>query len=136
MVYSQKIVLHYTPKTWDKPIVYRLVTDYSLVCNILKALVYPKRESVMVLELSGTEENYHRGIEYVESLGITVEPIEHDIERNETLCIHCGTCTAVCPTGALSVDRTTMEVTFSPDKCSACGLCIYTCPVRAMKSSF
>jgi len=136
MVYSQKIVLRFTKKTWDKPIVYKLAKDFDLVFNILKALVYPKQESVMVLELSGTEENYHRGIEYLLHLGITVEPIQHDIARNETECIHCGACTAVCPTGALSINRDTMEVLFSPDMCSVCELCITACPVRAMKASF
>jgi len=136
MVYSQKIVLRFTKKTWDKPIVYKLAKEFDLVFNILKALVYPKQESVMVLELSGTEENYHRGIEYIMSLGITVEPIQHDIARDEMACIHCGACTAVCPTGALSINRETMEVLFSPDMCSVCELCITACPVRAMKASF
>lgn len=136
MVYSQKIVLRFTKKTWDKPIVYKLAKDFDLVFNILKALVYPKQESVMVLELSGTEENYHRGIEYIMSLGITVQPIQHDIARDEAMCIHCGACTAVCPTGALSINRDTMEVLFSPDMCSVCELCITACPVRAMKASF
>jgi len=136
MLYSQKIVLHFSKKTWDKPIVYRLAKEHDLVFNILKAIVLPKQESIMVLELSGTEENYHRGIEYLLNLGITVEPIQHDIERDESSCIHCGACTAVCPSGALFVNRETMEVVFSPEMCSVCELCIKTCPVRAMKASF
>ncbi len=136
MLHTQKIVLRYGKKNWDKPIVYRLAKDYDLVFNILKASVFPRQESVMVLELSGTEENYQRGIEYLISKGITVEPIEHDIERNDVACIHCGACTAVCPTGALSIKRETMEVTFSTDMCVGCELCIKACPLRAMKASF
>ncbi len=136
MLYTQKIVLRFSKKTWDKPIVYRLAKDYDLIFNILKASVFPKQESLMVLELSGTEENYHRGIEYLMSKGITVEPIEHDIERDEAVCIHCGACTAVCPTGALSIHRETMEVSFCTEMCVGCELCIKACPVRAMKASF
>lgn len=136
MLYTQKIVLRFTKKTWDKPIVYKLAKDYDLVFNILKASVFPKQESLMVLELSGTEENYHRGIEYLMRKGITVEPIEHDIERDDASCIHCGACTAVCPTGALSITRETMEVLFSTEACVGCELCIKACPVRAMKASF
>ena len=135
-MYSQKIVLRFTKKTWDKPIVYQLAKDYDLVFNILKASVFPKEESIMVLELSGTEENYHRGIEYLTGKGIIVEPIEHDIARDEALCIHCGACTAVCPTRALAIRKETMEVLFSTDLCVGCELCIKACPVRAMKASF
>ncbi len=135
-MYTQKIVLRFSKKTWDKPIVYRLAKEYDLVFNILKASIFPKQESVMILELSGTEENYHRGIEYLMNKGITVEPIEHDIERDDTTCIHCGACTAVCPTEALSIKRETMEVLFSTEMCVGCELCIKACPVRAMKASF
>jgi formate hydrogenlyase subunit 6/NADH:ubiquinone oxidoreductase subunit I len=34
-MYSQKIVLRFTKKTWDKPIVYQLAKDYDLVFYIL-----------------------------------------------------------------------------------------------------
>jgi len=128
--------LRFSKKTWDKPIVYRLAKDYNLVFNILKASVFPRQESIMVLELRGTEEDYHRGIEYLMSKGIIVEPIEYDISRDEEVCVHCGACTAVCPTGALWVKRETMEVVFSPETCVACELCIKACPVRAMKVNF
>lgn len=135
-MYSQKIVLRFTTKTWDKPIVYRLSKDYDLVFNILKASIFPKQESIMILELSGTEENYHRGIEYLMGKGIVVEPIEHDIARDDDACIHCGACTAVCPTRALAIRRETMEVLFSTELCVGCELCIKACPLRALKASF
>lgn len=136
MQYRKKIVLRFSRQTWDKPIVYRLAKDYDLEFNILKAIVLPKQESLMVLELAGTEENYHRGVEYLMSRGIGVEPIESDIFRDEGLCIHCGACTAVCPTEALSIDRQTMEVVFTPERCVACELCLRACPLKAMKASF
>jgi ferredoxin len=135
-MYSQKIVLRFTKKTWDKPIVYQLAKDYDLVFNILKASVFPKQEGVMILELSGTEANYRRGIEYLKDKGVSVEPIEHDIERDDAACIHCGACTAVCPTQALAISRETMEVLFAIELCVGCELCIKACPVRAMKASF
>ncbi|HEX15555.1 MAG: (Fe-S)-binding protein [Deltaproteobacteria bacterium] len=136
MEYRKKIVLRFTSKTWDKPIVYRLARDYGLEFNILKAIVLPKQESLMVLELAGTEENYHRGVEYLLSRGIKVEPIESDILRDEQRCVHCGACTAVCPTGALSIKRDDMEVVFDPERCVACEQCLRACPVRAMRASF
>jgi ferredoxin len=50
-------------------------------------------------------------------------------------CTHCGSCTAVCPTDALSIKRPEMRVVFDQQKCSLCELCITTCPTRAMKTT-
>ena len=55
-----------------------------------------------------------------------------EIKRNEKKCTHCGSCTAVCPTGALSVNRPEMDVIFDHHKCSVCELCVPACPTRAM----
>ncbi|MDO5530896.1 4Fe-4S binding protein [Sutterella sp.] len=50
-------------------------------------------------------------------------------------CTACGICTAVCPTGALTSEKShgseTMSV--SAEKCTACGLCADICFMHAMK---
>jgi len=135
-VISKKIVLHFSKEIWNKPIVYRLVKDFNLSFNILKASVLPRQESFMVLELSGPKTDFKRGLEYLAEVGVVVEPIEKDIVRDDYKCIHCGACTAVCPTGSLYINRKTMEVLFDSTKCSACELCIKACPPRAMESHF
>ena len=43
--YSKRIVLHFTKEIWDKPIVYRLVKEYNLIFNILKANVLPRQKA-------------------------------------------------------------------------------------------
>ena len=48
-------------------------------------------------------------------------------------CTDCGACTAVCPTGALAVQRPEMKVIFDQEKCSVCELCVPACPPRAME---
>jgi len=133
---TKKIVLHFTKENWNKPIVYRLVKDFNLSFNILKANILPRQESFMVLELSGPKADFKRGLEYLAEVGVGIEPIEKDIGRDELKCIHCGACTAVCPTGSLSISRKTMEVLFDSAKCSACELCIRACPPRAMEARF
>ena len=133
---SKKIVLHFSKENWSKPIVYRLVKDFNLSFNILKANVLPRQESFMVLELSGPKADFKRGMEYLAEVGVGIEPIEKDIVREDDKCIHCGACTAVCPTGSLYINRKTMEVLFDSAKCSACELCIKACPPRAMESRF
>ncbi|MBW2193204.1 MAG: 4Fe-4S binding protein, partial [Deltaproteobacteria bacterium] len=52
--------------------------------------------------------------------------------RIKNRCTHCGACTAVCPTRALSIERPEMVVDFNQKKCSVCELCVPTCPTRAM----
>ena len=133
---KKRIILRFKKNTIDKPIVYRLAKDYDLIFNILRANVSPRAESMMVLEIEGTEENFEKGIEYLKGLNIDAEPIEQDIQRNEAKCVHCGVCTSVCAPDALYVDRKSMEVVFDYEKCVACELCVKVCPVKAMNVFF
>ncbi len=130
---SKKIVLYFTKATWDKPIVYRLVKDYDLVFNILKAQLLPRQESYMVMELSGPQANYRKGIRYLKECGITVKPVDKDIQRDEERCYHCGACIAICTTHALHMDPETKEIRFDNKLCTGCGLCMPICPTRAMQ---
>ncbi|MCL6558242.1 MAG: 4Fe-4S dicluster domain-containing protein [Firmicutes bacterium] len=127
----RKIVLRFGPEISDKPIIYRLVKDYDLVMNIVKANVNPQKEGIMVLELTG--DNYEQGLKYLREQGVTVQALTHEVVRNEQRCTHCGACTAICPTGALYLDRPGMEVHFDGDSCVICQLCVKACPVRAME---
>jgi len=129
------MVLRFTKKTWKQPIVHHLVKDYDLAFNILIASVFPKEASLMVLEISGRKENFNQGMAYLEKCGVTHESLEANISKDDTLCVHCGACTAVCPTGALSLQHPTMLVTFEPEKCSGCELCVKACPPRAIIST-
>lgn len=135
-MYSKIISLRFPKKNVNEPIVANLVKLYDLTFNILKATVYPRKEGLMVLELSGHKDNYKKGIEYLKDLGIKVKSIGHDIRRDDETCFQCGACTAVCPTGALHVKRPEMEVVFDKDKCSACEMCVPACPAGAMAVNF
>jgi len=130
------IILRFPKTIVDKPLVYNLVKDYDLTFNILKATINPRREGVMVMELSGHRTNFNRGIQYLKGLGVKVENADQEIQRDEETCYHCGVCTSVCPTGALWIQRPEMEVCFEPQKCSACEMCVSVCPPRAMKVKF
>ncbi len=133
---KKRIILRFKKSMIDKPIVYRLVKDYDLIYNILRANVSPRAESMMVLEIEGDEENYAKGIEYLKSRNVDIEPIEQDINRDEEKCVHCGMCTGVCAPQALDIDRTSMKVVFDYEKCVACELCVKVCPVKAMRVYF
>ena len=135
-MYSKMISLRFPKKTVNEPVVVNLVKKFDLTFNILKATIYPRKEGLMVLELSGHRKNYQKGIQYLKSLGIKVENIGQDIRRDEETCFQCGACTAVCPTRALHIQRPEMAVNFDRDKCSACELCVAACPARAMAVKF
>ena len=133
---SKRIVLHFPHRLVDQPIVYKLVKDYNLKFNILKAYVTPQEEGLMVLELSGEKTEFNRGIEYLVSCGVKIQPLSQDVIRNEAKCTDCGVCVPICPTGALAVDPITRKVHFYDNKCIACELCVKVCPTRAMEGRF
>ncbi len=130
---SRKVVLHFPHESVDKPVVSRLVRDFRMEVNILKASIDPDEVGLMVVELTGEEKDFEEGLEYLSTTGITIQPLSQDIRRNDDRCSSCGACVSICPTEALSVDRTTMEVLFSDDLCVACELCVKVCPLHAME---
>lgn len=134
-MHAEILVLHFPKDIVDQPIIYRLVKDFDLEFNLLKATIYPRQEGVIVLELRGHPKNFKDGVKYLKDAGVHVQRVASEVRRNEERCYQCGTCTAICPTGALYVKRPEMEIIFDPDKCSACELCCPVCPARAMEVS-
>lgn len=136
MVVSKRIVLHFPRRLVDRPIIYRLVRDYNLEFNILKASVTPEEEGLMVLELTGEQEEYDSGIRYLTDNGVRIQSLSQNVIRNEERCTHCGACVTICPTTAFELDPSTRRVTFYDERCLACGMCIKACPPRAMEVHF
>ena len=132
-MYSKILILKFSNTVVQKPIVCYLVKDYNLTFNILNAAILPRKEGVMVLELSGSKKNFKDGIQYLKNMGVHVRNASQEIKRVAQKCTHCGACTAVCPTGALSIERPEMKVAFIQKKCSICELCVTACPTRAME---
>ena len=85
---SKRIVLKFPHKLLDKPIVYKLVKEFDLVFNILQARITPQEEGLMVLELSGSKENYANGIKYLTELGVDIQPLSKDVSRDDNRCIY------------------------------------------------
>ncbi|MBW2662397.1 MAG: 4Fe-4S dicluster domain-containing protein [Deltaproteobacteria bacterium] len=132
-MYSKILILRFPKTEVQKPLVCNLVKNYNIIFNILNATILPRKEGVMVLELSGTKKSFREGVKYLKDQGVHVQSAAQEMKRNNNKCIHCGACTAVCPTGALSIKRPEMYVEFDQKKCSVCELCIPACPPRAME---
>jgi ferredoxin len=132
-MYSKILVLRFSKEVAQKPVVCHLTKDFDLVFNILNATILPGKEGVMVMELSGSKKNFREGVNFLKQNGIQVKNASREVRRVSSKCTHCGACTAVCPTGALTIRRPEMEVDFDQEKCSICEQCVTACPPRAME---
>jgi len=133
---AKRIVLHFPKRLVDRPIVYRLVKDFNLEFNMLKASISQDAEGLMVIELKGEQQDYDKGIQYLTKSGVLIQSLSQDVTRNEARCTHCGACVTVCPADAFELDTATRLISFDNEKCVACGICIKACPPRAMELHF
>jgi ferredoxin len=124
LMQKKRIVLNYPPHLIDQPIISRLVKDFDLMVNISRARITPREEGI------------DAGFKYLTELGVKIQPLAQDVKWHDDRCTHCTACLSVCPTKALDVDRTQMEVSFKRDRCIACELCIPVCPYQAMEILF
>ena len=132
---KKKLVLLFPPSTVEEPITYHLITDYGLMVNILRATIDPGKQGRMVLELSGSESQLSQGLNYLENIGVTIEPLTEEIQQLTDRCTSCTACVPICPTGALDVDRENWIVSYNPEKCVVCLSCIEVCIYKAMEVS-
>ncbi len=130
---SVKVGLKFPPEKANRPVVTVLV-GFGLDFNILRAYISPGKTGHMVLELSGSERDVNKGIDFLKREDIEVTVFSDSVLRYEEKCVHCGACTSVCPTGALTMNQQTWELEFDMDKCVLCGYCVRACPARAIKN--
>lgn len=133
---KNKLVCYFSAAQSEQPIIYRLVKDYDLIINILKADINPQKEGFLVLELEGDKSSYDQGVGFLKNLGVAVEPLSETVVWQPSVCIQCGACASFCPTEALNIERSSMEVSFDDSKCVVCGMCLDCCPTRAITLHF
>ncbi len=130
---SKNVLLIFKSNIMYKPVIYRLARDFDLVFNILEAKILPRREGRILLELRGDDATIEKGLDFLKEHNVGVELLTDKVWRDEDKCVHCGACTGLCPTNALSVNREDMKTYFDVEKCVACGICGLACPFGAMK---
>jgi len=128
-----KVVLSFPPSNVEEPVTYRLIKDYGLVVNILRASIDPGKQGRMVVELSGEESQLALAFNYLEKLGVSIEPLSQEIQHLEERCTGCTACVPICPTGALDVDRESWKVSYDPEKCVVCLSCVDVCIYKAVE---
>lgn len=127
-----KVTFYFSADIIKKPVTYHLIKDYNLEVNILNADISLNRVGKLTADITGEEENIEAGLKFAEEQGVKYKIFTKSIIWQEGRCVHCGACTAVCPSGALSMDRDDWSLTFDREKCLVCELCVKACPLRVM----
>jgi ferredoxin len=136
-VLTKKLMLFFPKCECEKPIIYHLVKDYDLVVNVFRAKVTPEEEGYLVLDLTGTEADIARGLDFVRTFNVTINFAAKSVAWDSDRCVHCGHCVTHCPTAALHIrDRATREVAFDAERCIECLACLRACPYGACSSAF
>src|SRR4030081_3184037 len=72
------VKLIFGPAMVKEPVIYQLGKQFELVTNIRRADV-TKDQGWVLLEITGEPEELDRGVAYLESRGVKVEPAEGDL---------------------------------------------------------
>ncbi len=104
--------------------------------NILKADINAGKEGKLLLEFRAEKKEMERGLKYINEKGVGIAPVSKQISLQLENCVHCGACTAVCFTNALTMEKPSWELNFKTEKCIVCGLCLKACPLNLFKMEF
>ncbi len=132
---KKRVTLTFPKRSSQMPVTYRLAKDFNVAANIIRAQVAPNQVGKLVVELSGDIDELDASIEWMRSQDITVSLTSREIVIDEDSCVHCGLCTGVCPTEALTLDPVSFKLVFARSKCVVCEQCIPTCPVLAISTN-
>jgi ABC-type methionine transport system ATPase subunit len=72
---TSRLWLMYPARLITRPVVYELGKKFEIVTNVRQASVTPE-VGIVSLEIEGDREEIKRAIEWLEELGIKVEPVE------------------------------------------------------------
>lgn len=133
---KRKVVLRFPASVVEYPFIYTLAKEYNVVANILKANINPRKEGRMVVELSADDKDFDAAMDFLQSRGVIVLPLEQQVNWLEDRCTQCGACTVICPTEALWMKRPEMTVSFNGEKCVVCEHCLKACPARAVDALY
>ena len=132
----KKIILTFPPKITGQPITYKLVKDFGLWINILRAKIDPSTGGKLVIEIKGEKKQIEEGLKFIRDEKVGIEFLEQEVIWNKDKCVDCGACVSICPVGALSLDKDTFKLQFNYEKCIVCGCCVEACPLQAIEVRF
>lgn len=132
MSVSVKVLLKFPVHDTDKPVAWTFATKYNLRFSILQSDIRAGRGGQLIMDLHGEEKDIEAALAFARAENVAASVLSRTVRWDDEVCVHCGACTAVCISGALSLDPVTAELTFDNGKCVACEMCTHACPTGAM----
>ena len=133
---KKRVTLIFPQRAVQMPVTYRLAKDFNVAANIIRAQVAPNQVGKLVVELSGDIDQLDAAIDWMQTHNVQVSLANREIVIDKDSCVHCGLCTGVCPTEALTLESQTFELDFRRSRCIVCEQCVPTCPVQAISTNF
>jgi ferredoxin len=128
---NAKMLLKYSTEALDKPILAEVIRQSTAEINLLHAELNATKGEILI-GVEGAQEEIEKIVKLFEQRGVRVRKLEHVVELDENICMDCGTCISLCPTGALYI-ASDYSIRLNEDKCVLCEVCVPACPVRAIK---
>lgn len=125
-----KIMLKFTGEALEKPILAEVIRKTSAEVNILHAEINSRKGEILI-GVEGPSAEIEKIIKLFAGKGVNAEKLEHIVTLDSDVCMDCGACVSLCPTGALSMAKD-YSVKLDEDKCILCEVCVPACPVRAI----
>ncbi len=126
-----RILLRFTEEQVPQPITSQIILKFKVPIIILSAHVNSKGGEILA-EIP--DDQQEKIVQAFRQRGVTVT-VPKLIEVDKEKCFNCGSCIALCPVEAISIDKDSV-VQFNKEKCvgSTCSICVDACPARAIKS--
>jgi Pyruvate/2-oxoacid:ferredoxin oxidoreductase delta subunit len=126
-----RLLLRFTEEQVPQPIASQIIIEYKVPMAILSAHINSKGGEILA---EVPDEAQEKIVKAFRERGVSVT-IPKLIEVDAEKCFSCGSCVALCPVEAISIDKDS-TVQFDKEKCvgSTCSICVDVCPARAIKS--
>ena len=126
-----RILLRFSEEQVSQPIASEIIIQYKVPMAILAAHVNSKGGEILAEIPDDVQEKVIKAFRE-RGVSATVPKL---IEVDKEKCFSCGSCVALCPVEAISIDAE-CNVQFDKEKCvgSTCSVCVDACPARAIKS--
>ena len=126
-----RLLLRFSEEQVPQPIASQIILEYKVPIAILAAHINSKGGEILA---EVPDEAQEKIVKAFRKRGVLVT-VPKLIEVDEEKCFSCGSCVALCPVEAISIDNES-SVQFDNQKClgSTCSICADACPARAIKS--
>ncbi len=126
-----RILIRFNEEQVSEPIASEVIIESKVPLAILSAHINSKGGEIIA---EVPDESLDKVVAAFRERGISVS-IPKLIEVDSERCFSCGSCVALCPVEAISIDKDS-TVQFNKEKClgSTCSICVDACPARAIKS--